>query len=102
LSYAFEGSSPHFSQVALHRKHQQEAAAAGSDAAAPGLATDSTRPGGSAASSSSSSTQQQSAASASRLINPLQLLFGKSWRKAVLLSVLFFTSTFIFTMLQVG
>ncbi|WIA29245.1 hypothetical protein OEZ86_011753 [Tetradesmus obliquus] len=36
----------------------------------------------------------------SGLPNPLQLLFGKSWRKAVLLSVLFFASTFIFTMLQ--
>lgn len=36
-----------------------------------------------------------------RLINPLRLLFGPSWRKAVPLSILFFSATFIFTMLQV-
>lgn len=36
-----------------------------------------------------------------KLTNPLKLVFGKPWRKAVPLSILFFASTFIFTMLQV-
>lgn len=37
-----------------------------------------------------------------RVFNPLELLFGKAWRKAVPLSILFFSATYIFTMLQVG
>ena len=36
-----------------------------------------------------------------RITNPLKLVFGKPWRKAVPLSILFFASTSIFTMLQV-
>lgn len=64
------------------------------------------RPGGSSSTpqhlEQGQQQQQQRAPNMSGLPNPLQLLFGKSWRKAVLLSVLFFASTFIFTMLQVG
>lgn len=35
------------------------------------------------------------------VVNPLRLIFGKPWRKAVPLSMLFFACTSIFTMLQV-
>jgi hypothetical protein len=103
--------TPCFGSIATEIQHGKRfaggVAAAGSDAAASGLATQITKPGGYSSSSSNSTAQhgqqqQQRGAGTPGLLNPLQLLFGKSWRKAVLLSVLFFTSTFIFTMLQVG